>query len=175
MKTRISKRKRRGSIRAIASTGLLMLMIIISSCSSQQEADSASDTADAQAVSQGEEFVIDIDEVDENFHFYPVNVDGTDMEIIAVKDSDGNIRTAFNTCQVCYNSGRGYYQQDGDELVCQNCGNRFTAEQMGEEAGGCNPYPILSSDKTVDESSIGISYDFLRESADIFSNWKTAY
>ena len=45
------------------------------------------------------------------------------MEIVAVKALDGSIRTAFNTCQVCYNSGRGYYQQEGNELVCQNCGN----------------------------------------------------
>ena len=51
--------------------------------------------------------------------FFPVEVNGTRMEVIAVKDSEGNIRTAFNTCQVCYDSGRGYYVQSGDYLVCQ--------------------------------------------------------
>lgn len=29
------------------------------------------------------------------------------------------IRTAFNTCQVCYSSGKGYYVQSGNVLVCQ--------------------------------------------------------
>jgi hypothetical protein len=32
--------------------------------------------------------------------FIPYKVNGFDMEIIAVKASDGTIRTALNTCQV---------------------------------------------------------------------------
>jgi len=101
-----------------------------------------------------------------------VYVDGTEMEVIAVKDSEGNIRTAFNTCQICYDSGNGYYKQEGDKLVCQNCGNSFTMDQVGQTAGGCNPYPIMDDDKTVTEDEIQISYDFLKESSDIFTNWK---
>lgn len=53
-----------------------------------------------------------------------------EMEVIAVKDSGGTVRTAFNTCQVCYSSGKGYYKQKGDKLVCQNCGNAFTMDQV---------------------------------------------
>ena len=37
---------------------------------------------------------------------------------------------------------------------------------------GCNPYPIMDDDKTVAEDEIQISYDFLKESSDIFTNWK---
>lgn len=32
-----------------------------------------------------------------NVTFYAVDVDGTEMEVMAVRDSSGNIRTAFNT------------------------------------------------------------------------------
>lgn len=104
--------------------------------------------------------------------FYPVTVDGEEMEVLAAKASDGTIRTAFNTCQVCYDSGRGYYQQEGDVLVCQNCGNRFGMDQVEIESGGCNPWPIFDGDKTVTEDAITISYDFLHESKQIFANWK---
>src|SRR5665647_3780741 len=52
-------------------------------------------------------------EVSSTAKFYPYKLDGTNMEIIAVKATDGTIRTALNTCQVCYDSGRGYYKQEG--------------------------------------------------------------
>lgn len=94
------------------------------------------------------------------------------MEVIAGKDSQGKIRTAFNTCQVCYDSGNGYYRQLGEELVCQNCGNFFTMDVVGETGGGCNPVPILEENRTVTDSEIQISYEFLKESSDVFVNWK---
>ena len=123
-------------------------------------------------IEKGDSLVIKTDDLSEDAAFYPIEVDGTEMEVIAVKDAEGTIRTAFNTCQICYDSGNGYYKQEGDELVCQNCGNSFTMDQVGETAGGCNPYPILDDDKTVTKAEIEISYDFLKESSDIFENWK---
>ena len=39
--------------------------------------------------------------------------------------------------------------------------------QIGESAGGCNPWPILEEDKTETDSEIKISYEFLKESSDI--------
>jgi uncharacterized membrane protein len=94
---------------------------------------------------------------------------------LAVKASDGSIRTAFNTCRVCYDSGRGYYEQEGNALVCQNCGNRFSPDQVEVAANGCNPVPIFPENKTVDDTSITISGEFLNEAKVIFANWKTEY
>lgn len=133
------------------------------------------DGQDVQVIEEGGSLVIPVSEVSETAKFYPVEVDGTEMEILAVRDSEGNIRTAFNTCQICYGSGRGYYVQQGDVLVCQNCGNRFTVEQVEIESGGCNPWPIFAENKTETEDSITISYDFLSESREIFDNWKVSY
>ena len=98
--------------------------------------------------------------------FYKADLDGTEVEIVALKDSKGNLRTAFNACQVCYSSGRGYYRQEGEYLVCQNCGNSFTIDQVGIASGGCNPWPILDSDRTVTDDEIQISYDVLKATAD---------
>lgn len=107
-----------------------------------------------------------------NATFYPLDIEGTKLEVLAVEAPDGTIRTAFNTCQVCFSSGRGYYEQQDDVLVCQNCGNRFKTSQVEIVRGGCNPIPIFEENKIVTEETIEIPYEFLVESKDIFLNWK---
>lgn len=140
----------------------------------QEKEANATETnkTETNEIKEGENLVIPVSDLSEKASFYPVEVDGTEMEVIAGKDSQGEIRTAFNTCQVCYDSGNGYYRQLGEELVCQNCGNSFTMDVVGETAGGCNPVPILEENRTVTDSEIQISYEFLKESSDIFANWR---
>ncbi len=104
--------------------------------------------------------------------FYPISVDGVKMEVVAVKASDGSVRTAFNTCQVCFDSGRGYYIQEGNELVCQNCGNRFQIDKVEKVKNGCNPVPITADLKTDDGQYITISKTLLAKAKGLFGNWK---
>lgn len=111
-------------------------------------------------------------EITETAKFYPYKAGDTKMEVLAVKASDGTVRTAFNTCQVCYDSGRGYYVQEGDELVCQNCGNRFQLDQIEKIKGGCNPVPILEEYKTDDGTNITIPQSLMEEAKVLFGNWK---
>lgn len=107
-------------------------------------------------------------EVSETAKFYPYKAGKVKMEVLAVRASDGTIRTAFNTCQVCYDSGRGYYKQQGDELVCQNCGNRFQLDQIEKIKGGCNPVPIMKENKTEDDAYIVIPKAFMEENKGLF-------
>lgn len=125
------------------------------------------------AASSTGDLIIPISEVTEKAKFYPYTTDGTKMEVVALKASDGTIRTALNTCQVCFDSGRGYYKQEGDVLVCQNCGNRFQADQVEIVKGGCNPVPIMKENKTDDGTNITISAEFLKQNKDLFANWKS--
>jgi uncharacterized membrane protein len=118
------------------------------------------------------DIVIPVSSVTEQAAFYPAVMNGTKLEVIAVKAPDGTIRTAFNTCQVCYSSGRGYYVQEGDQLVCQNCGNRFGMGDVEVTRGGCNPVPITDEYKNVDDQNITISKDYLTQATVIFQNWK---
>jgi hypothetical protein len=111
-------------------------------------------------------------EVTETVKFYPYKAGTTDMEVMAVKASDGSIRTAFNTCQICHDSGKGYYKQQGDVVVCQNCGNQFALDQIEKIKGGCNPVPIMNENKTDNGTDIVISSAFLNENKDLFSNWE---
>jgi hypothetical protein len=127
------------------------------------------------ADNKAEDIVIPIESITTNATFYPATVNGIDLEVIAVEAPDGTIRTAFNTCQVCYDSGKGYYKQDGDVLVCQNCGNRFPMSHVEVESGGCNPWPIFDEYKTVTDTDITIPAAFLAEATVIFENWKRNY
>ena len=125
-----------------------------------------------QRIGQGESLVIPTKDLSGETKFFPIEVDGTKMEVLAVKDSAGRVRTAFNTCQVCYGSGRGIYTQQGSELVCGNCGNRFGVDHVEVEAGGCNPFPIFPEYKTETANSVKIGYDFLKEAKVLFTHWK---
>jgi uncharacterized membrane protein len=63
------------------------------------------------------------------------------IKYFVLKSSDGTIRAAFDACDVCWPAGRGYYQ-DGDYMVCRNCGRRFASVLVNEVKGGCNPAPL---------------------------------
>lgn len=104
--------------------------------------------------------------------FYPYESDGIKMEVLALKANDSTIRTALNTCQVCYSSGKGYYVQEGNELVCQNCGNRFALNMVGKSKGGCNPVPISDTSKADNGTKITIDKNYLDKNKAYFSNWK---
>ncbi len=163
-------------IRLLMGAVLMTVGIVsLTGCGKKADQSGGASTKDAEVIASGDNLVIPIDDITETASFYPVDVDGVSLEVVAVKASDGTLRTAFNTCQICYGSGRGYYKQSGDVLICQNCGNQFAMDHVEVESGGCNPWPIFDQDKTVDDENISISYDFLKESTGIFANWKVEY
>lgn len=125
----------------------------------------------APVVGSGD-FKIDMKEVTETARFYPYKAGDIYMEVMAVKATDGTVRTALNTCQVCFDSGQGYYKQEGNTVVCQNCGNVFGVDDIEKVKGGCNPVPVLEENKTVDGDNIVISEQFLSDNKDYFADWK---
>jgi uncharacterized membrane protein len=124
------------------------------------------------ATDENGDMVIQTSDITEIASFYGYDELDTYIEVLAVKASDGTIRTAFNTCQVCYSSGRGYYVQQGDYLICQNCGNRFKLDDVEVTRGGCNPVPILDDMKEVTDTTITIPKDLFAEAEVIFANWR---
>ena len=119
-----------------------------------------------------EDVIIKTSEISEYALFYPFEIDGFSMEIIAIKAPDKSLRTAFNACTVCYVLGKGYYVQKGSVLVCQQCGNQFHPEDIEIKTGGCNPIPIFSKDKVQTASTIIISKEYLRRSKAMFEKMK---
>ena len=80
------------------------------------------------------------------YHFN-YRADGIDIRYFILKSSDGVLRAAFDACDVCWPAGKGYYQ-DGDDMVCRNCGRRFASVRINEVKGGCNPAPLNRSVKS---------------------------
>jgi len=75
-------------------------------------------------------------------HYYKTKAkDGTMVSFFLLKSNDNVIRAAIDSCDVCYRSGKGYIQ-DGDHMVCTNCGRRFVSDKINEVKGGCNPAPL---------------------------------
>ena len=166
-----SKEKSRVGI--LAALGVLVVVLagfaVYLSSLNNNQADAA-DLDSSAASAKG--LTISVDELSTTPTFYPYKAGNMKMEIIALKASDGTYRTAYNTCQVCNNSGKGYYKLEGDTLVCQNCGNRFKPDQVEKEKGGCNPVPILDDSKTESDGKIVISVNTLQEASSLFKTWK---
>ena len=72
-------------------------------------------------------------------HFYKFEDSGKEITFFATKAADGSIKTAFDACDACYKSKKGYEQQ-GDKMNCKNCNQKFAIDRLGPNAtGGCNP------------------------------------
>lgn len=84
---------------------------------------------------------IPISEISKNAKWYEYNIENKIAKFFIIKARDGSIKTAFDACDVCYASGKGYKQED-DYMVCNNCGLRFPISGLGTEnktPGGCWP------------------------------------
>lgn len=112
------------------------------------------------------------EEIGSEASYFDYDVDGTTVQVLAVLASDGTIRLALNTCQVCSGSPYAYFVQDGDWFICQNCKNRFASTEVGIISGGCNPVPITEDVYSEQDGIITIPSDFLEDSAALFRNWK---
>ncbi|MCK4692518.1 MAG: DUF2318 domain-containing protein, partial [Anaerolineales bacterium] len=74
-------------------------------------------------------------------HYYTYVHEEQAIKFFILKSADGVVRAAFDACDVCYGAKKGY-RQDGEEMVCMNCGLRFPANRINEVRGGCNPAPL---------------------------------
>ncbi len=79
--------------------------------------------------------------VTNNAKWYEYDSGGKTIKFFIVKAGDGSVKTAFDACDVCYRYKKGY-KQEGDYMICNNCGNRYPISGLGTEnkiPGGCWP------------------------------------
>ena len=87
---------------------------------------------------------------------------GKEVRFFAMRSSDGVYRAALDACDVC--EGRQGYHQEGDDMVCNKCGNHFHSSQINEVRGGCNPVGVgrtVAGDRLVIKASdleAGVGY-----------------
>jgi len=101
---------------------------------------------------------------DHKAHHYTYMHEGHPIEFFVLKSKDGIVRAAFNACDVCFDSKKGY-TQDGDYMVCNNCGRRFPADQINVVHGGCNPSPLT---RVVEGDSLVIEVEEIVNGLDYF-------
>lgn len=88
-----------------------------------------------------EEIKISPSEISEKVKWYEYDSNGVKIRFFVVKADDRSIKTGFDACDVCYKFKKGY-RQEGNYLVCNNCGRRFSISGLGTEnknPGGCWP------------------------------------
>ncbi len=96
-------------------------------------------------------------------HFQYI-ADNITIKYFILKSSDGVIRAAFDACDVCWPAGKGYYQE-GDHMVCRNCGRKFVSILVNEVQGGCNPAPLK---RRIQDDQVVIEVKDLLEGAGYF-------
>lgn len=117
------------------------------------------------------DLVIAKSDITTKLKIYTVKVDNVKIEVLAAKTSNGSLRIAFNTCQACYDSGKGYFKVSGNTATCQNCGNRYTVDQFptSPSHNGCDPWAIASSSRQDTDSDVIIPISFLRANKNLFN------
>jgi hypothetical protein len=74
-------------------------------------------------------------------HYYSFKDGEKEIKMFVIKSPDGLIRAAFDACDVCFPEKKGY-TQEGDFMVCNNCGRKFHSDRVNTVEGGCNPAPL---------------------------------
>jgi uncharacterized membrane protein len=97
-------------------------------------------------------------------HFHHVDGNLT-IRYFILKSSDGIIRSAFDACDVCWPAGKGYFQE-GDHMVCRNCGRKFASILVNEVKGGCNPAPL---NRTIEDGKVTIQIKDLLDGKKYFN------
>lgn len=98
-------------------------------------------TAPASQTVDNSNVKIPVAELSAQAKWYEYDAGGTTVRFFAVKASDGSLKTAFDACDVCYNSKKGY-RQEGTNMICNNCGNKYPVDGLGTKnraGGGCWP------------------------------------
>lgn len=78
-------------------------------------------------------------------HFYSYRDGEKTIKFFVIKSRDGVVRAAFDACDVCFAAKKGY-TQEGDFMVCTNCGRKFHSTQVNVVEGGCNPAPLARAE-----------------------------
>ncbi len=78
---------------------------------------------------------------DQSLHFYTADVNGTVIRFLVIHKTNGDYTAALDACQIC---GRSGYRQEGQNVICRNCGASIYVPSIGDH-GGCNPIPVKSS------------------------------
>ena len=98
------------------------------------------------------------DLADSDLHYFTADSGGTLLRFLVIRKGDGDYAVALDACQICGWSG---YRQQGQNVICRNCGAAIYVPSIGQ-AGGCNPVAVKAR---VDAGKVTVDLAALAESA----------
>lgn len=156
------KGRRTGIILAVVA---VVAVAIVGAAVAVSGGDDGPANAAVSAAATGDSVKIPVSEVsDGTAHFYSYDAGGTQVKYFVLASADGTLRAAFDACDVCFAQKKGYHQE-GDVMVCNNCGRRFPSDRINVEEGGCNPSPL---DRTLEGDEVVIAVADIQAGAKYF-------
>ena len=137
--------RRKTTLHIVLASVALLIVAVAAVAVVAMNRGAAAQTTTTQAPAGGDVKIALADVNDGKAHFYSYDAGGVEVKYFVLKSSDGKVRAAFDACDVCFAQKKGYHQE-GDEMVCNNCGRRFPSTKINVLEGGCNPSPL---DRTV--------------------------
>jgi uncharacterized membrane protein len=156
--------KKRTGLHIVAAVGALVVVAVVAFIVMSNRGGGEAATATA-AVAPGADVTMPVASVnDGKAHFFTYDAGGTTVKYFVLADSSGKVRAALDACEVCYPQKKGYHQE-GDSMVCNNCGKVFPAKDINVITGGCNPIPLKRS---ASNGTLTITVDSLNGGAQYF-------
>jgi len=122
----------------------LIFAVVFAGCTSDENSSSAASTGAVtapQAQAKSDVISIPVSDITETAKWFEYESSGATIKFFAVNAGDGSIKTAFDACDVCFSSKKGY-RQEKNTMICNNCGNKYPIDSLGTEnkkGGGCWP------------------------------------
>jgi len=136
-----SRRKSKSTVILIAVLLVLAgvgVYLVISSSSDNPTATAVATNA-ASSAPDSRDIRISLSDLGGTAKFFDYKLsDNKPIRFFVIKSSDGVYRAALDACDTCYHAKKGYHQE-GDDMICNNCGLHFHSSQINEVHGGCNP------------------------------------
>jgi high-affinity iron transporter len=122
------------------AAAILCILVVLSLATEFVYAHAANSPDPAKAlVAQNGQVTIPLSELtDASLHFFTSDVNNTVIRFLVIHQTNGDYAVALDACQICGTAG---YRQDGQNVVCRNCGATIYIPSIGEK-GGCNPIPV---------------------------------
>jgi uncharacterized membrane protein len=134
----LANRQRERFWKLAGTAASLLVIVLISAQFIYSRTAHAMSAPERVSVANGEAQVPTGILADHDLHLMVVNVGGTDVRLIAILDASGTVRVGLDACAICGHQG---YYQDGNNVICRNCGAVIYVPTIGL-AGGCNPVHI---------------------------------
>lgn len=138
---------------AVAVVLAVVGIYLVMNASGDNPASTVVATSPAPAGAEARDVKIALSDLSSTAKFFDYKLsDNKPVRFFVIKSSDGVYRAALDACDTCYHAKKGYHQQ-GDDMICNNCGLHFHSSQINEVHGGCNPVGLP---RTIDGNQLVI-------------------